>query len=450
MKDYSGQPARCETCGRPAMKKTNSGRHLLCDGPDCHAQMLRPIRVVGEHAIKCSGPGCKEWIPAGVYSANKNLFFHSPVCRGRYYKVNYTPNTKCLVCGKPLYRPYKNKPHFCSIRHFWDYKIQKTFAALPPELAAVLRRYEDEFARTHYRPSTFSSVRSYLIHLFNFMEKRGITDLEQVTPAVITSFINDPASKYFQINTVLNAVSTFMKWLIVQGLRKSANPVIARLHRRPAPKRLPRPYKDDEMDEIWNLAQARADTRVKLAIAIGEECGLRLGEVANLRLADVELDHQQLFVRIPNKTNTERWVPFHNKTVQYLTQWLAERPAVQHDHLFCNNLQGPMTVNTLRDLLKKALCKEFRKERHEDGLKRFSFHRLRHRLASTLADRKLDPALIMAIGGWSSFEAMQRYIEVRPEMLASSYHEAISKAKDPTPLPKTYSLQEFTRKNKAV
>ena len=51
--------------------------------------------------------------------------------------------------------------------------------------------------------------------------------------------------------------------------------------------RNPRPYTQEEVRQIWQILEERGDTLAKLAVAIGEEAGLRLDEVANLRFGEV-------------------------------------------------------------------------------------------------------------------------------------------------------------------
>jgi integrase len=73
---------------------------------------------------------------------------------------------------------------------------------------------------------------------------------------------------------------------------------------------------------------------------------------------------------------------------------------------------------------------ERRKSTYKQVFPRFSFHRLRHYMTTTLANNNVDAATLMALGGWSSFETMQQYAKVFPETLERSYCQAMERARE--------------------
>jgi Phage integrase family len=100
------------------------------------------------------------------------------------------------------------------------------------------------------------------------------------------------------------------------------------------------------MELIRSLVAESGDPVLQLAISIGEESGARISEVCNLRLPDVDQEKQELFVRLPKKTNTERYAPFHNRTKAALASWLEIRPSVSHDYLLTGTNDIPLRKNT--------------------------------------------------------------------------------------------------------
>jgi integrase/recombinase XerC len=243
--------------------------------------------------------------------------------------------------------------------------------------------------------------------------------------------IGRPAQGY------MHFVSIYMQWLIFKGLRKD-NPV-TRFHRRRQPKRLPRPYTEQEMAFIWSLLDKRGTTVTRLACALAEEGGPRIGEIANARLSDVDLIGRRLFIRLPNKTMTERWVPFHDKTAKFLKIWLAERdPAVKHDHLLHQPNGRPYNTFSLHYTIARVVCKTvFHKKVHEDGLDRWSTHRLRHTMATRLVENGADAATVMAVGGWVTAGSMAGYAEVSDNAKSRGYREAMKRAAEHKTQPQT-------------
>ncbi len=215
---------------------------------------------------------------------------------------------------------------------------------------------------------------------------------------------------------------------------------------------MPRPYSDEELAYIWRLLEERGDTQAKAMVSVGENCGLRVGELSRLRIEDLDLRGQQLFVGLPNKTDTERWVPFPDKTKQYLARRLAERdPGCGHSYLFYNSLKRPPSVAQIQMKLRAVLCKQSRNTSHEHGLDRFSFHKLRHAMASRLANSGADAATIMAVGGWKSFDSMQAYVKLKPGTVRRDYEDAMAKAAQAAAenAPITQSLEDFARSGPA-
>ncbi|PSH02814.1 MAG: hypothetical protein CXZ00_15565 [Acidobacteria bacterium] len=141
-----------------------------------------------------------------------------------------------------------------------------------------------------------------------------------------------------------------------------------------------------------------------MRLAIGEETGLRLGEVCNLRVQDINLEMQTVLVGLPNKTMRERTALFHEKTRKYFEAWMAERdPNCGHDFLLHNNRGGRCTQTTIHLEFRRVLCiweRTGKTKANDTGLDTFNFHRLRHTMASRLVNGGADAAAIMSQGGW--------------------------------------------------
>src|SRR6202012_2671670 len=109
---------------------------------------------------------------------------------------------------------------------------------------------------------------------------------------------------------------------------------IGAMHSTKQKKRVPRPYSDEEMDRTWHLLNTRGNARLRFAAAVGEEAGLRIAEVCNLRLSDIDIEGGHCLVRTPNKSNRGRPAFFSEKTKLFYEEWMKERRSdVEHDHV---------------------------------------------------------------------------------------------------------------------
>ena len=197
------------------------------------------------------------------------------------------------------------------------------------------------------------------------------------------------------------------------------------------------PLEESEIELFWQILDQRGSARLRLAAAIGVESGLRIGEVCRLRLQDIDVVQQKLFVRLPNKTNRERWAFFSHKTKRYYIEWMTERrDDCNHDGLLHNEFGNPLKVNTLMQEYRRVLCKTYKgKKINETGWDQWSTHRLRHTFASRLASAGADANTVMVSGGWNSYEAMTVYVRTSEAAARRGYEEAMRRSVEQKKLP---------------
>ena len=104
-----------------------------------------------------------------------------------------------------------------------------------------------------------------------------------------------------------------------------------------------------------------------------------------------------------------------------------------------------MTVPRLQMWLKQILLKRTQYRTNPWGLESFSFHRLRHFMASTLSNHGADAGTVMAVGGWVSARSMEAYVKLQPETVRRSYDEAMQQMEEgkPQTTKRVLTLEEF-------
>jgi integrase/recombinase XerC len=296
----------------------------------------------------------------------------------------------------------------------------------------IVKQYLDGV--TAVRPRQVGGVRTSLGPFFLFLAEHGIESLESVNPKTMTKYLvwsRDTGYKNAAHN--ISVLSVFFKWAKAHGHRRGGNPVITKMHGEPRKHRLPRPYSREQRDLIWEILRVRGSTRLRAAMAIGEEAGLRIGEICRLKLEDVDRVRQRLFVGLPVKTNREREALFSDDGARYIREWLEERQLdCGHDYLFHNSQGKPLKEAALSREFRRVVCKTYKgKVMHDEGLESWSTHRLRHTMASDLLAGGADIAVIMEAGGWRSPECMAGYAQVDWARARKGYDEAMRKAREP-------------------
>ena len=433
MKNKNNEVCICEVCGEavPGFKNWRS-RIVLCDKAECMEKAKKVgnggRQVVEPNQLKCAWPDCNNFVPAGLYWPTAKGLTCSKRCyqqSKRKYQQLTCANPKCARTYRG--RSVKGRLTFCGPECRDDYAREQV-----ADRCGNFRPVYDEFiAYAREQVRYLKAVRSGVSLFLLFLTEKGIVTLDEVEATTISRFLEwgDETGRPAVWNAIW-PVSALFRWLYNTGRRKLPNPVDTKFHSRKKAKRLPRPYSEEEMAYIWEILDKRGSTMIKAAIAIGEESGLRISEIANLRVSDVDLKHQRLFVRTPNKTMTEAYVPFHDKTVKWVGAWLKERDQnLDHDHLFVNTYGGPATKPSLHHAIACTLCKVHNGRRvNDDGLESWSNHRLRHTMASRLVEGGADAAAVMAVGRWACEASMLGYAKVSEQKKSSSYREAMNRA----------------------
>jgi integrase len=341
-----------------------------------------------------------------------------------------------------------NGLYFLNSKHYGAYlREQHLIQSCGGPLLPTVREFLSGFAILHYKEQY--TLTHCIFPFFEFLQLEGITSLEDVTPKTVTAYLAwGQKTGRRKVANSPSFLSTFFKWSIASGYRNAGNPVVPLIHRLRREWRMPRPLENDELKFTWDLLQERGNARLRLAAAIAEEAGLRLGEICRLRLQDVDLMRQRLFVRLPNKGNRERYAFFSEKTKRYYDEWMAERDQhCSNDHLLHNSRGGPCRVQILGNEFSRTLCKTHHgKKLHETGWEKWSTHRFRHTMASRLVSAGADAATVMAAGGWKTYEAMCGYARVDEDVARRGYEDAMQRARqqqEQVPRKKALSLSEF-------
>jgi site-specific recombinase XerD len=170
----------------------------------------------------------------------------------------------------------------------------------------------------------------------------GITDVAAVTPKIIEEFLaSRPRSTPRSFNHLLCVLRVFFDWCVDFELC-SVSPVQVRSRRRTA-QRLPFLFDLAHAQRLISAAAALPDqgstvlrgATYTTAFALLYGLGLRVGELARLTRADLDLDRQLLIIRA-TKFGKSRLVPVGPRLMARLTTYLAQRERAMGKSLASN------------------------------------------------------------------------------------------------------------------
>lgn len=225
-------------------------------------------------------------------------------------------------------------------------------------------------------------------------------------------------------NRRLAALRAFFRFRVKSGAR-DADPTEGL----PGPKRerrLPSPLSADDCERLVESddperAPALA-TRDTALFELLYGTGLRVGELASLRVRDWDRDRREL--RVSGKGRKERIVPVPAAARAALEEWLGLRSPVGllAQPLFTNARGGALSDRGVRVILRRRMLVA--------GIARSaSPHTLRHSYATHLLDADVDLRAIQELLGHERLSTTQRYTHVSAERLARVYRAAHPRAK---------------------
>ena len=173
-----------------------------------------------------------------------------------------------------------------------------------------------------------------------------------------------------------------------------------RMARIAAPERLPVVLSPEEVALL--LAHAPG-LKYRAALSIAYGCGLRVSEIANLKVADI--DSARMLIRVEQgKGRKDRFAMLSPELLDLLREWWrVKRP---RGWLFPG--QQPVQPITTRQL--NRACHAAAQAAKLD--KRVSMHTLRHSFATHLLERKIDIRVIQVLLGHRKLDSTALYTRV--------------------------------------
>jgi len=155
--------------------------------------------------------------------------------------------------------------------------------------------------------------------------------------------------------------------------------------------------------EVMALLQAATNLKHHTILATIYATGLRVSEVANLLVSDIDSDRQMIAVR-QGKGNKDRFVILSPKLLELLRRyWRAYRPT---PYLFPGDIPGhPITRESIHRICQKAVTVA-------KLTKPLSPHSLRHGFATHLLEAGTDLRTIQLLLGHNSLRTTAVYLHV--------------------------------------
>lgn len=241
--------------------------------------------------------------------------------------------------------------------------------------------------------------KSYLHHLNLFLDYISSNKITKINENVLLDYFNHiKLRKNFSYSSMKQALAS-VRFLFLDVLKKEINfDFFIKIKK---PERLPNIL---TTEEVKNLISSIENVKHKAIISTIYSCGLRISEVVNLRLCDI--DSRSMTVKIVNaKGKKDRVVMLSEKLLELLRTYFKQyKPK---EFLFEGQNGGKYSTRSIQQIFNRAVAKvKIRK--------RVSVHSLRHSFASHLLDNGTDIRFIQELLGHKHLATTQIYTHINP------------------------------------
>lgn len=247
----------------------------------------------------------------------------------------------------------------------------------------------------NFSQNTLKSYREDLLQFFSFVRKTPYEIDVQDIESFIKYLVKEKKMEDATCERKLASLKSFFRFLERKGIitKNPAELVPFRKRKRKIPDFL----SEDEALSLLDIEKKRDLALISTLYG----CGLRVSELANLKISDI----QGNFIRVKGKGNKWRVVPIPEFTLSVLNDYISERNKVaKTDFLFINKFGLRLSERYIRKIVRRVGILKIGKKVWP--------HLLRHSYASHLLKSGADIRIIQELLGHSSINTTQKYLHL--------------------------------------
>jgi len=255
----------------------------------------------------------------------------------------------------------------------------------------LLELINDELVLKSYSRKTIESYLGCLKNYFKFKKSnlRQI-DIENIKQFLISKQLKGYAPQ--TVNLYLNSIKFFYHKVI-----KSSQKVNLRFTKKT--QKLPVVLSRAEVEKI---IKSLTNPKHKLILSLAYGSGLRVSEVVNLKVQDIDLEELVIHVKF-SKGKKDRITVFPEKLKTEIQNLIAGKKNT--GFVFESERGGKLTTHTAQKVFSNALKKT-------NINKLASFHSLRHSFATHLLENGVDVRYVQELLGHANIQTTQIYTKV--------------------------------------
>ena len=258
--------------------------------------------------------------------------------------------------------------------------------------------------------NTVSSYKNDISSFLSWLNKKQI-NYQQVSGKNINEFISNlfnSGLKSSSINRKISSIKHFYLFLSKKKIIKYSP--ADEIETPKQEKYLPISMSEDEVERLLSSPNSNRiiERRDKAMIEILYATGMRISELVNLKLTDVDFNRSVL--KVFGKGSKERLVPYGEKAAEALDIYLRDRKRSDSRNVFLSNRGSQITRGAFWQRIKIYIKRENLKSS-------ISPHTLRHAFATHLLNRGADLRSVQILLGHSDLSTTQIYTHIAKQRL---------------------------------
>ena len=258
--------------------------------------------------------------------------------------------------------------------------------------------------------NTVSSYKNDISSFSSWCDKEHLDRLK-ITDLNLNNYISTLFSiglKSSSINRKISSIKHFYLFLLKKKVIK--NSPADEITSPKQEKYLPTSMSEDEVESLLGSPKSsiKIERRDKAMIEILYATGMRISELVNLKLTDIDFNRSVL--KVFGKGSKERLVPYGEKAAEALRIYLEDRKKLDSKDVFLSNRGTRITRGAFWQRIKIYIKRE--------NLKlSISPHTLRHAFATHLLNRGADLRSVQILLGHSDLSTTQIYTHIAKKRL---------------------------------
>jgi len=273
----------------------------------------------------------------------------------------------------------------------------------PVQLRDAHEEFKDFLKQNKKSNSTVVAYGKDIDQLIVFLEDLKRNHVHEVAKEDIEAFLAKLTGDGYtpkSISRKINSTRTFYRFLKVnEYITDDPSLLVSHPKYQLAPPRILTPTEYRALRDA-----ARNDARMSAVIELLLQTGIRIGELANLRLSDINKDSLHI---APFEKHEERTVPLNKRAQEALNKYMGVRPKVTDDHLFVTKSGKPFLIRNIRTAIERYFrLAEIKSAKVNDLRHTFVAHHLKHGVSLVVLSKVL---------GHKRLSTTERYLQYVPE-----------------------------------